>query len=123
MELFTRDGYAVYKIYDSNPEEAEAKLKRSACLVHIRRYFDEALTDAYDLTLWFIEVISKMFTIEYESRKAGKTGVVLLIERLKPCKTADIMTRIEAKLLEHRDAGYKSLREKMAKAVKYTWSE
>ena len=121
--FFTTDGYAVYKIYDSNHDDADPKRKRSACLVHIRRYFVDALADDYDLALWFIDEISRMFTVEYECRKIGKTGAARLIERLKTGNTADIMARIEARLQELRDTGYKCCGEKMVKAVKYALSE
>lgn len=121
--FYTTDGYAVYKIYDSHPEDTDSKRKRSACLVHIRRYFVDALTEDYHLALWFIGEISKMFTVEYECSKAGKTGVARLVERLKPGNTADIMSRIESKLIELRDAGQTECGEKLMKAVKYAISE
>lgn len=46
---------------------------------YIRRYFVDALTEDYLLALWFIEDISKIFTIEYECSKAGKTGAARLL--------------------------------------------
>lgn len=121
--FYTTDGYAVYKIYDSHPEDANSKRKRSACLVHIRRYFVDALTEDYRLALWFIDEISKMFTVEYECSKAGKTGAARLVERLKPGNTADIMSRIESKLIELQNTGQTECGEKLMKAVKYALSE
>lgn len=64
-----------------------------------------------------------MFTVEYECSKTGKTGVARLVERLKPGNTADIMSRIEAKLIELRDAGLTECGEKLMKAVRYAMSE
>lgn len=121
--FYTTDGYAVYKIYDSHPEDAESRRRRSACLVHIRRYFVDALLEDYRLALWFIDEISKMFTVEYECGKACKTGAARLVERLKPGNTADIMSRIEARLHEIRESGYTECGEKLKKAVCYALGE
>ncbi len=53
IEFYTTDGYVCYKVFDKTDEElakAEAQpqggvKKRSACLVHIRRQFFNALEE------------------------------------------------------------------------------
>ena len=91
--------------------------------VHIRRYFVDTLTEDYHLAMWFIDEISKMFTVEYDCCRAGKTGTARLLERLKPGNTAYIMSRIESKLLELQDTGQTECGEKLLKAVKYALNE
>ena len=49
--FYTTDGYVVYKVFDSKDEAAEdaerqqKKGHRSACLVHIRRVFVDAIIE------------------------------------------------------------------------------
>lgn len=118
--IYAKSMMLTWFIYEhgSHPEDAASERKRSACLVHIRRYFVDALTDDYRLAMWLIDEISKMFTIKCECCKSGKTGAARLVERLKAGNTADIMSRIEPKLLELRDTSQTGCGERLLKAVK-----
>ena len=52
LGFYTTDGYVVYKVFDSKDEAAEdaerqqKKGCRSACLVHIRRVFVDAIKES-----------------------------------------------------------------------------
>lgn len=71
--FYTTGGYVCYKVFDMTDEEL-AKLespprggvkKRSACLVHIRRLFVNALEENYDEAMWFIDRIGMVFAKEH----------------------------------------------------------
>ena len=128
--FYTTDGYAVYKIFDSKQEADEStrndesrKGRRSACMVHIRRNFVDAMLEDMAEAKWFIDEIGKLFAIEHYCLKNGLTGHRRLIERLKRGNTADIMKRIEERLELHRQSGYADCGEMMKKAIRYALGE
>lgn len=118
--FYTTDGYVVYKIFDTQDGGGP---RRSACLVHIRRCFVDAIVEDHDTAMWFIEEIGKIFAIEYHCKKMGMSANERLVERLKTGSTADIMAGIEARLKMYEASGYAECGALMAKAVKYALSE
>ena len=130
LGFYTTDGYVVYKIFDSKLSSdaaekglSDGKGRRSACLVHIRRKFVDAILENKQEAMWFIDEICKMFSIEYQCRKKGLTGHDRLIERLKKGSTADIMKRIEERLEVFRQSGYAGCGEMLTNALKYATDE
>lgn len=87
--FYTTDGYACYKIWDC-PDEGEKgetnnpNRKRSACLVHIRRPLVKALGENFNAALWFIDLISMIFSKEYSFKTQGLKGFDRWIARRKP---------------------------------------
>lgn len=118
--FYTTDGYVVYKIFD---DPGGGGSRRSACLVHIRRYLIDALGEDRDAAMWFIDEIGKIFSIEYHCKKMGMTASERLVERLKVGSTADIMEGIERRLRMYEASGYAGCGVLMAKALKYASAE
>lgn len=118
--FYTTDGYVVYKIFD-DPDGGGPR--RSACLVHIRRGFVDAIGEDRDAAMWFIEEIGKVFAIEYHCKKMGMTANERLVERLKKGSTVDIMAGIEARLKMYEATGYAECGTLMTKAIRYALAE
>lgn len=78
--FYTTDGYVVYKVFD---DPSGGGPRRSACLVHIRRCFVDAIGEDRDAAMWFIDEIGKVFSIEYHCKKMGMSANERLVERLK----------------------------------------
>lgn len=129
LGFYTTDGYVVYKIFDSREaaegSEAEGvkKGRRSACLVHIRRGFVEAVIENEAEAMWFEDEFGRMFSVEHHCAEHGLTGVARLAERLKPGNTADIMRRIEERLEVFRKSDFAGCGELLRKALKYAIGE
>jgi len=126
--FYTTDGYACYKVWDmpdtmnTVPSETDIR-KRSACLVHIRRPFVKSLQENYDESMWFIEVMAKIFALEHSYKEKGITGNDRWIERRKSGGVMDLMRLIETKLNCYRDNDFLGCGELFKKAVKYALSE
>lgn len=125
----TSDGYVVYKVFDSKDEAYEyaekqqKKGRRSACLVHIRRVFVDAIIENELEAMWFVDEFGRMFAIEHYCATRGLTGETRLAERLKPGNTADIMKRIEARLETFRKSDFAGCGQMLKKALKYAIGE
>ena len=129
--FYTTDGYICYKVFDITDEEL-AKLespppegikKRSACLVHIRRLFVNALEENFDEAMWFIDRIGMIFAKEHCFKEQKLTNDERYLARLKPGSTADLMKSIEERLAEYAlsdDAGFGEL---LRKALRYARAE
>ena len=129
LGFYTTDGYVVYKLFDSkssadadNGQESK-KGRRSACLVHIRRKFVDALVENGPESMWFIDEIGRMFSVDHHCAERGLTGTERLAERLKPGNTADIMRRIEERLEVFRKSDFAGCGELLEKALKYASGE
>jgi len=91
-------------VFDNKDEAAEdaekqqKKGRRSACLVHIRRVFVDAIIENEPEAMWFVDEFGRMLAIEHYCATRGLTGDARLAERLKLGNTADIMKRIEERL-------------------------
>ena len=124
LGFYTTDGYAVYKIFDSKSSADDGrKGRRSACLVHIRRGFVDAIPENRAEAMWFIDGFGKMFSVEHHCMTHGLTGAARLVERLKKGNTADIMARIEERLEVFRRSDYAGCGEMLTKALKYAVGE
>ena len=130
LGFYTTDGYVVYKIFDSKEaaegseaDSARRKGRRSACLVHIRRGFVEAIIENETEAMWFIDEFGRMFSVEHHCAERGLTGAERLAERLKPGSTADIMRRIEERLEVFRKSNFAGCGELLRKALKYAIGE
>ena len=129
LGFYTTDGYVVYKIFDRKEavegEEAppEKKGRRSACLVHIRRGFVEAVIENEPESMWFIDEFGMMFSVDHHCAERGLTGTERLAERLKPGSTADIMRRIEERMEVFRKSDFAGCGELLKKALKYAIGE
>lgn len=84
----------------------QKKGSRSACLVHIRRVFVDAIIESEPEAMWFVDEFGRMFAIEHYCATRGLTGDARLVERLKPGNTADIMKRIEERLETFRKSDF-----------------
>ncbi len=132
LGFYTTDGYVVYKVFDSK-DEAEGDTedvgnqkkrgRRSACLVHIRRGFVDAIIENGAESMWFVDEFGRMFAIEHYCATRGLTGDARLLERLKPGNTADIMKRIEERLETFRRSDFAGCGELLKKALKYAIGE
>ena len=129
LGFYTTDGYVVYKIFDSreaaegSESEGVKKGRRSACLVHIRRGFVEAVIENEAEAMWFEDEFGRMFSVEHHCAEHGLTGAARLAERLKPGNTADIMRRIEERLEVFRKSDFAGCGELLRKALKYAIGE
>lgn len=130
LGFYTTDGYVVYKIFDSKEAAEVAELdgaskkgRRSACLVHIRRGFVEAIMENEAEAMWFIDEFGRMFSVDHYCAANGLTGAARLAERLKPGNTVDIMRRIEGRLEVFRKSNFAGCGELLKKALKYTIGE
>ena len=129
LGFYTTDGYVVYKVFDSkdeadeDAEKRQKKGRRSACLVHIRRVFVDAIIENEPEAMWFVDEFGRMFAIEHYCATRGMTGDARLIERLKPGNTADIMKRIEERLETFRKSDFAGCGQMLKKALKYAIGE
>lgn len=125
LGFYTTDGYVVYKVFDSkdeadeDAEKQQKKGRRSACLVHIRRVFVDAIIENEPEAMWFVDEFGRMFAIEHYCATRGLTGDARLVERLKPGNTADIMKRIEERLETFRKSDFAGRGQMLKKALKY----
>ena len=129
LGFYTTDGYVVYKVFDSkdeaygDAERQQKKGRRSACLVHIRRVFVDAIIENEPESMWFVDEFGRMFAIEHYCATRGLTGDARLAERLKPGNTADIMRRIEERLETYRKSDFAGCGQMLKKALKYAIGE
>lgn len=129
LGFYTTDGYVVYKVFDSkdeadeDAEKQQKKGRRSACLVHIRRVFVDAIIENEPEAMWFVDEFGRMFAIEHYCATRGLTGDARLVERLKPGNTADIMKRIEERLETFRKSDFAGCGQMLKKALKYAIGE
>ena len=115
--FFTSDGYVVYSLYqDLYPDK-----HRSSCLVHIRRYFVDALEECREIAMWFIERFGWLFANEHEFVKQGLTGEARRKARLK--RSRKIMDSIKKELEKYERSGYKRLGVKIKQALVYAKKE
>lgn len=111
------DGYVVYSLYqDLYPDK-----HRSSCLVHIRRYFVDALEECREIAMWFIERFGWLFANEHEFVKQGLTGEERRKARLK--RSRSIMDSIKKELEKYERSGYKHLGMKIKQALVYAKKE
>lgn len=129
--FYTTDGYVCYKVFDMTDEEL-AKLespppegikKRSACLVHIRRLFVNALEENFDEAMWFIDRMGMIFAKEHIFKEQKLTGDERYLARLKPGSTADLMKSIEERLAEYALSDDVGCGELLRKALRYARAE
>lgn len=115
--FFTSDGYVVYSLYqDLYPDK-----HRSSCLVHIRRYFVDALEECREIAMWFIERFGWLFANEHEFAKQGLSGEERRKARLK--RSRKIMDSIKKELEKYERSGYKRLGMKIKQALVYAKKE
>lgn len=129
--FYTTDGYVCYKVFDMTDEEL-AKLespprggvkKRSACLVHIRRLFVNALEENYDEAMWFIDRTGMVFAKEHCFKEQDMTSAERYVARLKPGSTADLMRSIEDRLADYALSDDAGCGELLKKAMRYARAE
>lgn len=126
--FYTTDGYACYKLWDT-PDSGETKepatdmKKRSACLVHIRRPFVKSLQENYDGSMWFIDVMSVIFSLEHGYKQKGLTGTARWIERRKPGGVMELMGLIETRLNCYKENDFTGCGELFRKALRYAIAE
>ena len=127
--FYTTDGYACYKIWDTPDDGSRAAdttdtgKKRAACLVHIRRPFVKSLQEDFDASMWFIDVIAKIFSKEHEFKEKNLKGQERWVARRKPGSVMDLMQLIEDKLNWYRENDFIGCGEALKKAVKYALAE
>ena len=115
--FFTSDGYVVYSLY----QDLYPDMHRSSCLVHIRRYFVDALEECRDIAMWFIKRFGWLFANEHEFAKQGLTGEERRKARLK--RSRKIMDSIKKELEKYERSGYKRLGVKIKQALVYAKKE
>ena len=129
--FYTTDGYVCYKVFDMTDEEL-AKLespppegikKRSACLVHIRRLFVNALEENFDEAMWFIDRMGMIFAKEHCFKEQKLTNDERYLARLKPGSTADLMKSVEERLAEYALSDDAGCGELLRKALRYARAE
>lgn len=129
--FYTTGGYVCYKVFDMTDEEL-AKLespprggvkKRSACLVHIRRLFVNALEENYDEAMWFIDRTGMVFAKEHCFKEQDMTSAERYVARLKPGSTADLMRSIEDRLADYALSDDAGCGELLKKAMRYARAE
>ncbi len=128
--FYTTDGYVCYKVFDVTDKElAEMKAppedvrKRSACLVHIRRLFVNALEENFEESMWFIDRMGMIFAKEHMFKVQRLSGYDRYLARLKPGGTADLMKSIEDRLAEYALSDDAGCGELLKKALRYARSE
>ena len=129
--FYTTDGYVCYKVFDTSDEELaklegqlpEGVKKRSACLVHIRRLFVNALEENYDKSMWFIERIGLIFSKEYSFKEQKLSSNERYVARLKSGSTVDLMKTIEDKLADYALSDDAGCGELLKKALRYARAE
>ena len=120
--FFTTDGYVVYKAYDGKDTPNQI---RSACLTHIRRGFVDSMEENRELSYWFIDMIGRLFGLEYEYKKRNLSPERRLKERNRDTagSTKSLMENIWHRLKEFHDSGYKGCGQLMTKALRYAYNE
>ena len=129
--FYTTDGYICYKVFDTTDEELanlespppEGIKKRSACLVHIRRLFVNALEENFDEAMWFIDRMGMIFAKEHSFKERKLTSDERYMARLKPGSTADLMKSIEERLAEYALSDDAGCGELLRKALRYARAE
>ncbi len=128
--FYTTDGYVCYKVFDMTDEELAKKetppdgiKKRSACLVHIRRLFVNALEENFEEAMWFIDRMGMIFAKEHIFKGQGLSGNDRYEARLKPGGTADMMKSIEDRLAEYALSNDAGCGELLKKALRYARAE
>ena len=97
--------------------------KRSACLVHIRRLFVNALEENFDEAMWFIDRMGMIFAKEHCFKEQKLTNDERYLARLKPGSTADLMKSIEERLAEYALSDDAGCGELLRKALRYARAE
>ena len=97
--------------------------KRSACLVHIRYLFVNALEENYDEAMWFIDRIGMVFANEHCFKEQNMTSAERYVARLKPGSTADLMRSIEDRLADYALSDDARCGELLKKAMRYARAE
>lgn len=129
--FYTTDGYICYKVFDITDEEL-AKLespppegikKRSACLVHIRRLFVNALEENFDEAMWFIDRMGMIFAKEHCFKEQKLTNDERYLARLKPGSTAELMKSVEDRLADYALSDDAGCGELLRKALRYARAE
>ncbi len=128
--FYTTDGYVCYKVFDVTDKElAEKKSppngikKRSACLVHIRRLFVNALEENFEEAMWFIDRMGMIFAKEHTFKERKLSSNDRYEARLKPGSTAELMKSIEDRLAEYAWSDDAGCGELLKKALRYARSE
>ena len=129
--FYTTDGYICYKVFDMTDEELaklespppEGVKKRSACLVHIRRLFVNALEENFDEAMWFIDRMGMIFAKEHCFKEQKLTNNERYLARLKPGSTADLMMSIEERLADYALSDDAGCGELLRKALRYARAE
>lgn len=129
--FYTTDGYVCYKVFDKTDKElAESETqppegikKRSACLVHIRRQFVNALEENYEEAMWFIERMGMIFAKEHIFKGQKLKSYERYIARLKPGSVADLMKSIEDRLADYALSDDAGCGELLKKALRYARAE
>lgn len=101
----------------------EGVKKRSACLVHIRRLFVNALEENFDEAMWFIDRMGMIFAKEHIFKEQKLTGDERYLARLKPGSTADLMRSIEERLADYALSDDAGCGELLRKALRYARAE
>ena len=63
------DAYEVYPKYTRLQKARGKKVRRAACLAHVRRNFEEALKTNPHLAKWFLKIFGKLYQIETTLRE------------------------------------------------------
>ena len=129
--FYTTDGYVCYKVFDITDEDLaklespppEGVKKRSACLVHIRRLFVNALEENFDEAMWFIDRMGMIFAKEHGFKEQTLTSIERYTARLKPGSTADLMQSIEDRLADYSLSDDAGCGELLKKALRYARAE
>jgi len=122
--VYTTDGYVVYKVLEIGPDaDGKGGRVRTACLVHIRRYFVMAIEEDPQAALELLYEINRIFVLERGFKEQGLSPEDRSIRRRANGSVADILKGIKRKLDSYEASGYAGLGELMRKAVKYALSE
>ncbi len=86
------DGYGAADAYVLRQKARGLKVRRVACMAHIRRKFHDALGERPALAGWFIRQIGRLYDIERVLREGGATPPVRL--RIRGLQSRGIMRLI-----------------------------
>lgn len=95
----------------------------SACLVHIRRQFVNALEENYEEAMWFIERMGIIFAKEHIFKWQKLKSCERYIARLKPGSVAELMKSIEDRLADYALSDDAGCGELLKKALRYASAE
>jgi transposase len=70
------DGYKAYIDYVNSQTAKGKKLRRAACLAHIRRKFEKSLEQKPQIAKWFLRVIGLLYNTEEDLRENKAPAVV-----------------------------------------------